>query len=526
MRRARVEQAILHLISSLAAARCLSGQSALPIGHEFQVSSYTAFDQQRPAVSKNPAGDFIVAWYGFGAGGDSSGDIALRRYDAGGVPQSSELVVAAFSLNSERTPSVASDSSGNFVVVWMSNDRDGSLEGVFARRFNAAGAAQGIEFQVNSYTDGAQVDPSVAVDADGDSVIVWSGEDGSASGVFARRLDSSGNALATEFQVNGFTDDYQFGAAVAMRADGAFVVTWTSRGQDGSTEGIFARRFDAVGVPLATEFQANTYTLSSQNFPAVAAQGDGDFVIAWASFAQDGDGLGVFARPFDASGVPQASELQMNVFTVGHQRLPAIATDELGLFVVAWQGQQQDGSGYGVFARRVSPSAVGLDPEFQVATYTMGNQSYTSVDIDGEGDFVIAWDSTDQDGDAHGVFARRFITLAVLDVDADQKVGPLTDGLLILRFLFGFTGTTLTTGALGVDCTRCAPGAITSYLAALGTVLDVDDNGTPGPLTDGLLILRYLFDFNGATLVVGATGGDCNRCTADTLELHIKLLTI
>ena len=235
-----------------------------------------------------------MAWYGFGAGADPSGDIALRRYDADGVAQSSELVVAAFSSNSERTPAVATDSSGNFVVVWMSNDRDGSLEGVFARRFDAAGAAQGIEFQVNSYTNGAQVDPAVAVDADGDSVVVWSSfGDGSSSGVFARRLDSTGNALATEFQVNGFTDDYQFGAAVSMRADGAFVVTWNSRSQDGSVEGIFARRFDAFGVPLATEFQANTYTLSSQNFPAVAAQGDGDFVIAWASYTQDGDGLGV-----------------------------------------------------------------------------------------------------------------------------------------------------------------------------------------------------------------------------------------
>ena len=102
----------------------------------------------------------------------------------------------------------------------------------------------------------------------------------------------------------------------------------------------------------------------------------------------------------------------------------------------------------------------------------------------------------------------------------------MTDGLLILRFLFGFTGTTLTTGALGVDCTRCTPDAIAGYLTALGTVLDVDDNGTPSPLTDGLLILRYLFDFPNDVLVTGAVGGGCNRCTAEPLAAHIKLLTI
>lgn len=98
------------------------------------------------------------------------------------------------------------------------------------------------------------------------------------------------------------------------------------------------------------------------------------------------------------------------------------------------------------------------------------------------------------------------------DVDGDGSVGALTDGLLILRYLFGFSGSTLVTGALGAGATRTDPAAIAAFLGCLlGTMLDVDDNGSVGALTDGLLILRHLFGFSGATLTTGALGAGAMR---------------
>ena len=55
----------------------------------------------------------------------------------------------------------------------------------------------------------------------------------------------------------------------------------------------------------------------------------------------------------------------------------------------------------------------------------------------------------------------------MLDIDGNGAVAPLTDGLLVLRFLFGFTGTTLTSGAVGGGCTRCNAAAIEPYLQGL-----------------------------------------------------------
>src|SRR5262245_10409477 len=63
----------------------------------------------------------------------------------------------------------------------------------------------GPEFQVNTYTTSAQNSPVVAADGAGNFVVVWaSPHDGSGSGVFGQRYDSSGTPLGSEFPVNTY----------------------------------------------------------------------------------------------------------------------------------------------------------------------------------------------------------------------------------------------------------------------------------------------------------------------------------
>ena len=70
-----------------------------------------------------------------------------------------------------------------------------------------------------------------------------------------------------EFQVNSYTTDFQMNAVVAFDPDGEFTVVWASYGQDGSNNGIFARRFNAAGAALASEFQVNSYSTGDQRYP-------------------------------------------------------------------------------------------------------------------------------------------------------------------------------------------------------------------------------------------------------------------
>jgi hypothetical protein len=120
-----------------------------------------------------------------------------------------------------------------------------------------------------------------------------------------------------------------------------------------------------------------------------------------------------------------------------------------------------------------------------------------------------------------GVFAQRFTPAGTLDIDANGSSEALTDGLLVLRRFFGFSGPTLTNGVVGARCTRCDAAAIEPYIAELGLTLDIDGNTTIGALTDGLLLLRHLFGFTGPTLVTGVVGGGCTRCDAPSIEAFL-----
>ena len=303
---------------------------------------------------------------------------------------------------------MASDATGNFVVAWMSGGQDGSSWGVFGQRFNAAGLPQGSEFRVNSFTTSNQRRPAVASDANGNFVVVWQsgGQDESAYGVFGQRFSAAGLPQGSEFQVNSYTTDYQYGPSVASDANGNFVVVWTSNGQDGSDEGVFGQRFNASGVPQGTEFRVNSYTPGYQISPSVASDANGNFVVVWQSY-QDG-GYGVFGQRFSASGLPLGGEFQVDSYAAVAQRVPSVASDANGNFVVAWASNGQDGSAFGVFGQRFNAGGLPQGAEFQVNSYTTNRQYLPVVASAANGNFVVAWSSYGQDGSGYGIFGQRY----------------------------------------------------------------------------------------------------------------------
>jgi len=108
-----------------------------------------------------------------------------------------------------------------------------------------------------------------------------------------------------------------------------------------------------------------------------------------------------------------------------------------------------------------------------------------------------------------------------LDIDQDGSEAPLTDGLLIIRHLFGFTGTALSQGATASDAQRADPSAITQYLNDNLDTLDIDASGDVTPLTDGLLIIRHLFGFTGTALTQGAVSSAGTRQSSEDIGTYL-----
>ncbi|MBI3449264.1 MAG: hypothetical protein HY049_10160 [Acidobacteria bacterium] len=383
--------------------------AVLARGGEFQVNS-TTFDAQRePVLASSGNGAFVIAWTSLQQDGSGLG-VFTRVFNRVGGFSGGEILANAYTTGAQARPSIALDADGNFVVVWESAGQDGSGFGLFGRSFDMRGDPIGAEFSVNIFTTGDQLAPSVAKDAQGRFVVVWqsAGRDGSGTGIVGHRFDRFGGTLGPEFPVNEFTTGAQEAPKIAMDDAGRFVVVWSSVGEDGSGSGVFGRLFDSDGAPAGAEFAVNTTTSLGQYASSVSMDPSGGFVVAWKSAGQDGDADGVVARAFSSAGLPAGGEIQVNAFTTGSQRRPVVGADAAGGFVVAWDSPGRDGSGLGVLARRFDGAGAPASDEFLVNTFTITDQSGPSLAFDGSSSFIATWTGDSEDGSLTGAFARRF----------------------------------------------------------------------------------------------------------------------
>ncbi|NTW03412.1 MAG: hypothetical protein HGA19_19410 [Oscillochloris sp.] len=190
-------------------------------------------------------GDFVISWVSYGFHG-LEGQVYARHYESDGTPRGAEFLVnTATAASNPWSPSVAMDSNGNFVISWERGDLNKTDVDIYAQRYGADDSPRGNTFQVNTFTAGVQTLPTVAMDTDGDFVISWqsNGQDDFAGGIYAQRYGANGNPRSAEFPVSSYLHVAQGYPAVAMDANGDFVISWESSGQDGSAEGIYAQRF-------------------------------------------------------------------------------------------------------------------------------------------------------------------------------------------------------------------------------------------------------------------------------------------
>ena len=195
---------------------------------------------------------------------------------------------------------------------------------------------------------------------------------------------------------------------------------------------------------------------------------DGGFVVAWQSTGHEGGHeKDIEIRRFTSAGGGLSLDVLVNTYVVGDQTQPSLAVEGDGDFAVVWESEGQDGSGFGVFGRRFASTGTAGESAIRVSSYTEGSQSRPTVAGTGANTFVVAWSSSQQDGSFSGVFAQRLRRIAALDVDGNGAIEPLNDGILTLRYEFGFTGATLVTGAVDLQkCARCTAQAIEAYLAS------------------------------------------------------------
>jgi hypothetical protein len=134
---------------------------------------------------------------------------------------------------------------------------------------------------------------------------------------------------------------------------------------------------------------------------------------------------------------------------------------------------------------------------------------------------------SDQDNDGITAYDEYFngtIPAGSLDIDGNGQYDALTDGLLLLRGMFGLSEGSLISGAVASDAPYKSSGEIVSRIDMLGDLVDIDGNERVDALTDGLIILRYLFGLRGDVLINGVIASDATITSADGVSAKMESL--
>ncbi len=362
-----------------------------------------------PDIASDTAGNFVVVWQGNDY--PDYGPVA-RLFDGAGGPRGPEVQVSE-SGNYGAEPAVDADPAGNFVVVW-----EESYE-IAGRRFDSTGTPIGGVFLVNTYNTSSPRNPKVAVGADGRFVVVWGQFDTDSFGISGQLYNSAGSPVGSEFGVDTAVDDSDGyngvaedddGIEVAMDSAGNFVVVWENYNYDVAPEHrrILVRRFDSAGTPSGPEFEVNENTTEfGRGYPDVTVDGTGQFVVVWSEWYQSVQG-----RRLDDTATPVGSEFRIDdPAFAGFPFHAKVSTDDLGNFVVVWQEHPV----IYAYAREFSSAGTPIGGQFvvngPVSSYYgyQYQKEYPDVAASADGDFVVVWSESYHYPDpAVQLFGRRF----------------------------------------------------------------------------------------------------------------------
>lgn len=226
-----------------------------PRGRSFGEEMTAGVDPENPMfigdVGVSSKGTAVVVWAGeCGPYGQGRCDALMQRYSASGGRLGEQVRANTTTQGLQEAAQVAVAPDGSFLVAWnhLPNFPNAGPADIFAQRFSPAGEKVGREFRVNTSMKAPSLYTSVASDPSGNYLVVWHSlepEQGIYGwNLYGQLFRNDGRRVGKEFKVNTrntFNSLPQ--GRVAFGGNGTFVAVWNAN--DFDFDGIYGQRFTA-----------------------------------------------------------------------------------------------------------------------------------------------------------------------------------------------------------------------------------------------------------------------------------------
>ncbi|HEX8216588.1 MAG TPA: hypothetical protein VF577_03895 [Allosphingosinicella sp.] len=392
-------------------------------GGEVVANTQLVGSQLSPSIAGFAGGGFILVWSTTDAAQDGAGRaIKAQRYDSLGNAVGPEVLINAAAAGDQRAPSVTTLAGGGYVVTWETTDttQDGSGLAIKGQVFDAAGAAVGTEFRVNSQLTADQSRSAITGLDGGGFVVTWqsadSAQDGHTSAIKGQIYSAAGVAVGGEFLVNSGAVGGESAPSVTSLAGGGFVATWTLG--SGQFADVYAQVFNASGAKSGGQFLVNSTTALNQDSASVTELADGRFVITWSSASSlttyDTE---IRARIFSASGAPIGSDFVVSTTKANPHgggfvgsTTPQIVDLPDGGFLITWAHGNGDYISSSIRGQYFDAAGARVGSEFLVSTVSNRTESAPDIAVDGNGNMFAVWESANNNFTDYDIRGQVYTT--------------------------------------------------------------------------------------------------------------------
>jgi hypothetical protein len=307
---------------------------------------------------------------------------------------------------------IAMDDNGNVIIVWVQSDGANSQIFKSERRNGVWTNPVNLSDHISPSGQDA-IEPHVAMDNNGNAIIVWIQSDGTNYQVFKSERRNSiwynptslADHISPSGQDVGWNDPLMGTVSVAMDNNGNAIIAWYQ--SDGSTEQIFKSEYRS-NVWHHPANLADNIGITGAGQPQVAMDDNGNAIIVFVAY--DGSYFQTFKSEYRNGAWYHPASRTDNISPDGKMALfPQVAMANNGDAVIVWQQVLgSDPNAYTKIFKSERRNGTWVNPANLDDNISPANARFPQVEMDNNGNAIIIWDLYfNTDSDPYGMIEYR-----------------------------------------------------------------------------------------------------------------------